>query len=93
MAASPPLKVFDYSGEYVASCKHFEDAALLVGNHGDGACVKWERAWTLWTEGSEDFPACDSIDSAAAVMIERLDAKQRENLAKQRARREAARHA
>lgn len=83
MAASPPIKVFNPAGVYIASCKHFEDAAALVSLNGNGSQVKWHHSgWVLWTEGAEDIPAGESYDRAGLLMAERLAEKQRAAYAK-----------
>lgn len=77
MAASPPLKVFNPQGEYIASCKMYEDAAALAGNYGDGAKIKYGTI-LVWHEGHEAISAAESYDSAASIMSERYRTKQRE---------------
>lgn len=78
MAATPRLKVHNPSGEYIASCKHYEDAACLVALYGVGAFVKHadlsRRNDVIWREGSERIPAGESYDEAASIMIERVSA-------------------
>jgi hypothetical protein len=72
MAPTPMFKV--YRGkEYVAACKYAEDAAALVGC-GCGTVIKHGHGLTLWTEGSEAFPAGESYDRAAEVMFGRIRA-------------------
>lgn len=80
MAASPALKVYR-GGEYVASCKFFEDAAALVALSEEGT-IKFGHSVTLWREGNEEFPAGESYDECAAIMRERLQQKQRESYEK-----------
>lgn len=70
MAASPPIKVYR-EGEYVASCKYFEDAAALAGTT-TGTVVKWQGAKVIWVEGKEAIDACDSWDQAADIMQKRV---------------------
>jgi hypothetical protein len=84
MAASPPLKIHNPSGEYVASCKYYEDAAMLVGNYGVGAKVKHSIGviWHEGHEGSEEISAAESWDSAGTIMRDRVYAKQRAGLVK-----------
>lgn len=77
MAGSPPLKIFNPQGEYVASCKMYEDAAMLVGNYGPGAKIKY-GAILVWTEGQEEFSASESFDGAREIMVARYQTKQRE---------------
>ena len=73
--SSPNFKVFNPAGEYIACCKHSEDAAALASLSGYGSQVRYGHAKkdTLWTEGSERFPAGESYDGAAAIMLERVD--------------------
>lgn len=76
MASTPKFKAFDPEGEYVACFKHLEDAAAFVAFRGNGSCIRegHDKRFTLWTEGSEAFPAGESYDRAALVMHERLEA-------------------
>jgi hypothetical protein len=85
MASKLIWKVF-VDGEQIASLKHAEDAAVVVGNTSAGV-VKWEGT-IVWREGKEDFVACDFIDRAAMVMWERCRAKHERNLARLQAARE-----
>lgn len=76
MAATPRLKVHNPSGEYVASCKHYEDAACLAGMYGEGATIRHadlsRKQSVIWREGQERIAAGESYDEAAAIMIERV---------------------
>lgn len=72
MAASPSIKIYR-SGDYVASCKYFEDAAALAGMT-TGTVVKWEGTKVIWVEGKEESLAADSWDDAASIMQERVAA-------------------
>ncbi len=74
MAASPQLKIFNPQGEYIGCVKHFEDAAILVSNYGDGAEVRMghSKKDTIWREGSEEFPAAESFNGAREAMVSRL---------------------
>ena len=72
MAASPPWKVFNPSGEYVASCKHAEDAAAIVAAYGDGAKISYRRDFTAWHEGKEEGAASESYDIVRRVCHRRL---------------------
>lgn len=76
MAASPPLKVFNPQGEYIASCKMYEDAANLAGSYGAGAKIKHGTV-LIWTEGAEEFSAAESFDGAASIMATRWSEHQR----------------
>ena len=73
MAASPPYKVFNPQGEYVASCKYGEDAAAVVSCYGDGAKIRHRDRMgrVLWHEGAESFPAAESYDMVAATIAKR----------------------
>lgn len=92
MAGSPNLKVYNPSGEYVAACKYGEDAAQIVSSYGDGATVRdgHNKKSTVWTEGSEDFSAGESFDSAALLMIQRIDARRAEAHTRRRGAQEDA---
>ena len=74
MAATPQLKIFNPAGEYIGCVKHFEDAAILVSNYGDGAEVRMghSKKEMIWREGDEAFPAAESFDGAREVMLDRL---------------------
>lgn len=75
MAASPRFKVHNPQGEYIASCKHGEDAAALVALYGDGAKIKDSHTGiVVWKEGAEAFPAGESYDGVCNTMAERADA-------------------
>lgn len=65
MAATPRLKVYNPQGEYIASCKHGEDAAAIVGNYGHGAKIKDRNGKVLWHEGYEEQSAAESYDYVA----------------------------
>jgi len=69
--SSPKYKVYDNDGQYVASCKHLEDAAILVGiGYPDRGTVRLGHGRTLWTNGV-DGNASESYDGAAQVMADR----------------------
>jgi len=76
MAASPLWKIFNSSGEYVASCKHAEDAAAIVGNYAGGEIrAGHSKTLTVWREGLEAAgTATESYDTVARVCNERLEA-------------------
>ena len=78
MAATPRLKVHNPDGEYIASCKHYEDAACLVASYGTGAVIKHADLGrgnqVIWREGSERVAAAESYDEAAQIMAERVSA-------------------
>ena len=67
MANAPRFKVYTPDGEYVASCKHAEDAAALVALYGDGATIRagHSRRDILWHEGFQGQPAAESYDFVA----------------------------
>ena len=71
--ATPHLKVYTADGEYVAAVRDAEDAAAIIGIRGDGATIRYDHKWILWTEGLEAQPAGDSYDYVAEVVAERLD--------------------
>jgi hypothetical protein len=70
MAASPAFKVYR-DGEYIASCKHPEDAAMIIAGTGSGQ-VKHRHGKLLWDEGQEEIAAGESYDRAAKIMLDRL---------------------
>jgi hypothetical protein len=72
MAGSPQWKVYNDSGEYVAACKHAEDAAALVANYGSGAKIKHGHSLVVWHEGHEAESAGESYDACRIVMLNRL---------------------
>lgn len=67
---TPNWKVYR-DGEYVASTKYPEDAAMLIAGHGAGV-VKWRHQVLVWEEGAEEFQAGESYDRAGDVMRARL---------------------
>lgn len=67
------FRVFNDSGELMATTVYAEDAALLVGN-GVGQQVKCNGK-LVWNEGSEETEAAESFDQAAAVMNGRAGLK------------------
>lgn len=72
MAASPQFKVYNPAGEYVAACKHGEDAAAIVAGYGEGATIRFGHSRVLWREGAESFPAGESYDGVAEAIAERV---------------------
>ena len=72
MAASPRWKVYDYNREYIAACKHAEDAAALAALRGPGTTIRAGHSLVVWTEGAEDQSAGDSYDHVANVIRSRL---------------------
>jgi hypothetical protein len=75
MAESPKYKVYNRHGEYVAACKHAEDAAALVALYGDGATIKHGHRTIVWCEGAESQPAGKSYDFVAQKVYEREGAR------------------
>ena len=73
MAASPQWKVYDEHGEYIASAKYPEVAAVIVAALGGTVRHGHRKIDTVWTEGSEEIPASESYDRVANIMRERLD--------------------
>jgi len=67
MASSPNLKVYR-DGEYVASVKYAEDAAMLVAGGGQ---VRYRHRQVIW-DTAIDGDTGDSYDTAASLMSERL---------------------
>lgn len=65
MAGSPRWKVYNTEGEYVASCKHVEDAAAIIALYGDGASIRDGHSKVVWLEG-RDGEAAESFDAVAA---------------------------
>jgi len=74
MAATPPLKLFNPRGEFVASFKYAEDAAALLAFYGSGATLRNGHAKkdTLFHEGHEELSAGESYDRAAEIIYARL---------------------
>lgn len=73
MASAPKLKGYNPQGEYVAACKHAEDAAAIVAAYGSGATIRWNHRRILWEEGKETAgKAGDSYDIVASVVNERM---------------------
>ena len=72
MAATPKYKVFNPSGEHVASCKEPEAAGALTSFYGYGATIRLDhsKAHTLWTEGA-DGSSGESYDAVAKMCDER----------------------
>jgi hypothetical protein len=79
MAGSPRFKVYTYDGEYVASFKYADDAAVLIAaRHGGTIRDGHDKRSTLWTEGIESQNAGDSYDHVAQVVHDRIAARHRE---------------
>lgn len=71
MAGSPRWKVYNRDGEYTASFKALEDAAVLIAVYGDGSSIKLRHVKTVWFEGAEKFSAGDSYDGVAETAMNR----------------------
>lgn len=68
---TPRLKIYNPQGEYVAACKHAEDAACLVALYGNGATIRYDHSKVVWREGAEQFSASESYDRVADVVTAR----------------------
>jgi len=68
MPTSPRWKVYTASGEYIAACKHAQDAARLVARYGDDARIRFLHGRAVWIEGREAAAAAESYRRAAAIM-------------------------
>ena len=75
MSASPEFKVYSPTGEYVASCKHPEDAAAIISSYGRGATIRYRHRRLLWEEGKEIIPAGESYDRVNEIVTARLKAR------------------
>ena len=73
MAATPKLKVYNKDGEYLAACKHGEDAACLVAMYGNGATIRHEHSRIVWIEGDEAQLAGESYDFVAETIAARIE--------------------
>ena len=70
MATSPNLKVYR-NGKYVASCKHAEDAAALVGISGGE--IRYRHKHVVWPDTEEARQiAAESYDEAASIIYLRV---------------------
>lgn len=72
MAGAPEWKVYR-DGEYIAACKHAEDAAALVALSGGDVRHGHRKADIVWREGAEAFSAGESYDGAARIMVQRVE--------------------
>ena len=72
MASSPVWKVYTPGGEYTASFKHPEDAAVLVAFLGDGATIRHAHKLTVWKQGV-DGDAAESYDAVAEKAYRSVD--------------------
>ncbi len=76
MAYSPRFKVYTADNEYVAACKHAEDAAAIVASY-EGGTIRDGHRKVLWREGSEETSSGDSYDCTASTVHARLLANRR----------------
>lgn len=69
MAATPQFKVYNPNGEYVAACKHPEDAAAIVALYGGGKIYSHghSKRSLVYTDGV-DGVAGESYDAVAAFI-------------------------
>jgi hypothetical protein len=82
MASSPQWKVYDHEGEYVASFKYIEHAAMFIVGLGDGAGIRLHHMRTVWKEGSESQPASESYDFVAETVQARIKEQHQRPLAR-----------
>ncbi len=76
MASTPQWKVYTAEREYIAACKHVEDAAALLAIQEDGATIRYGHNVIAWTQGA-DGDAGESYDAVASLAHERMDAHNR----------------
>ena len=71
MAGTPKLKVYSPSNEYVASCKHAEDAILVAGSYGNDAEVRWDHSKNLvvWRVSADDDLTGDGESMVDAELV------------------------
>jgi len=67
MGSSPPWKVYDADGRYVASTADIEDAVVVMARHGVGSTVRFTHAKILWREGEETIGTDGIRDDEAKV--------------------------
>lgn len=73
---SPMFKVYR-DREYLASCKHAEDAGAIVALYDTPAMtIRFDHGLTVWREGT-DGHAGESFDELAALVWRRVDAMRR----------------
>lgn len=72
MAASPALKIYTASGEYIGSVKEVMAAAVLVNLYGEGSTIRLghSKKDVLWTQGI-DGDAAESYDTTGLTMAKR----------------------
>lgn len=72
MAGTPRFKIFNPQKQYIAACKHLEDAAALAALNGNGATIRDGHSLVVWKEGFEEFSAAESYDRVAEIAWERI---------------------
>ena len=77
MASSPQWKVYDRDGKYQAACRQLEAAGALVAFYGDGATLRFDHAYIVWTEGREATRAGASTEAFRETVECRLRARHR----------------
>lgn len=71
MAGTPKYKIYDNDGQYVASTKSADDAAILVViGYSDKGTVRLGHGQILYTAGT-DGHTTDSYDDVAAIILRR----------------------
>ena len=70
MASADWFKVYNGKREYIAACKHGEDAATVVSNT-NGGVIKYSGR-IVWREGKEEYSAGFSFDGATQIMWDRI---------------------
>lgn len=76
MAATPPYKVYNRYGTYVAAFRDVADAIAFASTLvGEGSEVRKSHRLLLWHQGFEAFDGADSYDRAAAVALCRESGK------------------
>ena len=86
MATSPRWKVYDRDGNYQAACRELAAAAALIAFYGDGATLRFEHAFVLWREGSENTTAARDPGAFARIVEGRLRARHEAGIAAVRGR-------
>lgn len=69
------MKVYDTSGNFLASCVDAGSAAAVVSLAGEGATIRNGHAKknVIWAEGKEAQPAAESYDFVAKKIHERTN--------------------
>lgn len=68
MAASTVIKIFNPGGEFIASCKYYEDAGVVAHANGPGSTVRMghSKRDTIYTVSSDPDADLD-LEYHAAV--------------------------